>query len=62
MAGEPVLVSANAKSFQVYTNPSSSELLKIGPIARFTANRQDRNVYVWNFNSGRHSDVSIGLS
>jgi hypothetical protein len=61
MTSEPVLVTANGKSFQVHTNPSSSELLKIGPLVRFTANRKDRNVYVWNFNSGHHGDVSIAL-
>ena len=61
MAGEPVLVSANAKSFQVHTNPSSSELLKIGPLVRFTANNANKVIYVWNYYDGFHAHVSIGL-
>ena len=62
MAGEPVLVSANAKSFRVYTNPSLPELSEIGSLVRFTANTKDKNVYVWDFNSGHHGDVSIALN
>jgi hypothetical protein len=61
MDSESLLVSANAKSFQVYRNPSSSELLQISPIVRFTADNKAKNIYVWNFNSGHHADVSIGL-
>ena len=61
MAGEPVLVYANAKSFQVYTNPSFSKLLKIGPLVRFTANNANKVIYVWNYYDGFHAHVSIGL-
>jgi hypothetical protein len=61
MAGEPVLVSENAKSFRVYTNPSLPELSEIGSLVRFTANTKDKNIYVWEFNSGHHGDVSIAL-
>jgi hypothetical protein len=60
MSSEPVLVSANGK-FRVYTNPSLTKLLEIGPSVRFTADSKDTKVYVWDFNSGRHADVSIGL-
>ncbi len=61
MTSEPILVTANGKSFRVYTNPSLPELSEIGSLVRFTANNKDKNLYVWNFNSGRHGDVSIAL-
>ena len=61
MPNEPITVSNNQKSFQVYTNPTLSELLKIGPLVRFTADCKTKNVYVWEFNSGHHADVSIGF-
>ena len=37
MANEPLLISVADKPFYVYTNPSFSELLEIGPLLRFTA-------------------------
>jgi hypothetical protein len=58
---EPVVVSANGKTFKVWTNPSRSELPEIGPLVRFTADNKTKNIYVWEFNSGHHGDVSIGL-
>jgi hypothetical protein len=61
MSSEPALVSANGKSLQVYTNPSFSELSEIGSLVRFTADSRSKTVYVWDFNSGHHADVSIGL-
>ena len=61
MPNEPITVSNNQKYFQVFTNPSFSELLEIGPLVRFTADNKTKNVYVWDFNSGHHADVSIGL-
>jgi hypothetical protein len=30
-------------------------------VVRFAADNQSKNVYVWDFNSGNHADVSIGL-
>jgi len=57
----PVIVSANGKAFKVWTNPSRSELPEIGPLVRFTADNQIKKIYVWEFNSGHHGDVSIGL-
>ena len=58
---EPVVVSANGKTFKVWTNPCRSELPEIGPLVRFTADNQIKKIYVWEFNSGHHGDVSIGL-
>ena len=58
---EPVVVSVNGKTFKVWTNPSFSELPEIGPLVRFTADNKTKNIYVWEFNSGHHGDVSIGL-
>jgi hypothetical protein len=59
---EPVVIkSAKGTQFSVYTNPSSSELIQIGTLVRFTADRKKRNIYVWNFSEGHHLDVSIGL-
>ena len=57
----PVVVSVNGKTFKVWTNPSCSELPEIGPLVRFTADNQIKKIYVWEFNSGHHGDVSIGL-
>jgi hypothetical protein len=61
MPNEPITIFTNQKSFLVFTNPSFSELSKIGPLVRFTADNKTKNVYVWDFNSGHHADVSIGL-
>jgi hypothetical protein len=58
---EPILISFNDKSFHVFTNPSLSELSKIGPLVRFTANNGNKIIYVWNFYDGFHAQVSIGL-
>ena len=58
---EPVVVSPNGKTFIVWTNPSRSELPEIGPLVRFTADNRIKKIYVWEFNSGHHGDVSIGL-
>ncbi len=52
---------ANGKTFNVSTNPSFSELAEIGPLVRFTADNTKKNLYVWEFNSGHHADVSVGL-
>ena len=61
MSSEPVLVTDNGKSFRIYTNPSLPELSEIGSLVRFTADSKTKNLYVWNFNSGHHGDVSIAL-
>jgi hypothetical protein len=61
MPNEPITIFTNSKSFQVFTNPSFSELSEIGPLVRFAADNKTKNVYVWDFNSGHHADVSIGL-
>lgn len=61
MTNGPISICTDQKSFQVYTNPSFSELSEIGPLVRFTADNKTKNVYVWDFNSGNHADVSIGL-
>ncbi|MGO8880136.1 MAG: hypothetical protein ACLPVO_06605 [Desulfomonilaceae bacterium] len=58
---EPITICTNQTSFQVYTNPSFSELSRIGSLVRFTADNKTKNVYVWDFNLGHHGDVSIGL-
>jgi hypothetical protein len=59
---EPVVIkSAKGTQFSVYTNPSSSELMAMGTLVRFTADRKKRNIYVWNFSAGHHLDVSVGL-
>jgi hypothetical protein len=58
---DPVVVSANGRTFELWTNPSFSELPKIGPLVRFTADNKTRNVYVWDFSSGHHGNVSTGL-
>jgi len=58
---QPTVVSVNGKTFKVWTNPSCSELPEIGPLVRFTADNQIKKIYVWEFNSGHHGDVSIGL-
>jgi len=58
---QPTVVSVNGRTFKVWTNPSCSELSKIGPLLRFTADNKTKNIYVWEFNSGHHGDVSIGL-
>ena len=58
---QPTVVSVNGRTFKVWTNPSCSELPEIGPLVRFTANNQIKKIYVWEFNSGHHGDVSIGL-
>lgn len=61
MSSETFVHSAADKFFRVYTNPSFSELSEIGPLVRFTADNKAQKVYVWNFNSGHHADVSGGL-
>jgi hypothetical protein len=61
MPSEPNLAFGNGKFFKVWTNPSSQEFLKIGPLVRFTADNKTKNVYVWEFNAGHHADVSISL-
>jgi hypothetical protein len=61
MPSDPILISSSGRSFQVYTNPSFSELLEIGPLVRFTADNKAQKLYVWDFKSGHHADVSIGL-
>jgi hypothetical protein len=58
---QPTVVSVNGRTFKVWTNPSCSELSEIGPLVRFTADNKTQNIYVWEFNSGHHGDVSIGL-
>jgi hypothetical protein len=58
---QPTVVSVNGRTFKVWTNPSCSELPQIGPLVRFTADNKTKNIYVWEFNSGHHGDVSIGL-
>jgi hypothetical protein len=58
---EPIVVSANGKTFKFWTNPSVSELPAIAPLVRFTADNKHKNVYVWDFSAGHHADVSIGL-
>ncbi len=58
---DPVVVSANGRTFKLWTNPSLSDLPKIGPLVRFTADNKTRNVYVWDFSSGHHGNVSTGL-
>jgi hypothetical protein len=37
MTSEPLLITVTDKPFYVFTNPSFSELSKIGPLLRFTA-------------------------
>jgi hypothetical protein len=61
MGSEPILISSSGKPFRVFTNPSFSELSEIGPSVRFTADNKAQKVYVWDFNSGHHADVSGGL-
>jgi hypothetical protein len=61
MSNQPITILANQKSFKVWTNPSFPELSAISPLVRFTADNRRRNVYIWDFNSGHHGDVSIGL-
>lgn len=61
MTTEPILVSFTEKPFHVFTNPSFSELSKIGPLVRFIANNGNKVIYVWNFYDGFHTHVSIGL-
>ena len=61
MTTEPILISTTDKPFHVFTNPSFSELLGIGPLVRFTANNGNKVIYVWNFYEGFHAHVSIGL-
>ena len=61
MANEPLLVTITEKPFYVYTNPTFSELLEIGPLLRFTANNKNKVIYVWNYYHGFHADVSIRL-
>lgn len=58
---EPIVVRSNGKTFNVWTNPSFSELTEIGSLVRFTADNKTGNVYVWDFSSGHHGDVSVGL-
>ena len=58
---QPTVVSVNGRTFKVWTNPSFLELSEIGPLVRFTADNQIKKIYVWEFNSGHHGDVSIGL-
>ncbi|MGO8878317.1 MAG: hypothetical protein ACLPVO_11930 [Desulfomonilaceae bacterium] len=58
---EPIVVRSNGKTFNVWTNPSLSELTEMGSSVRFTADNKTRNVYVWEFNSGHHCNVSVGL-
>ncbi|MHB8204307.1 MAG: hypothetical protein ACYDHG_11480 [Desulfomonilaceae bacterium] len=58
---EPIRVRSNGKTFKVWTNPSHSELTQIGSLVRFTADNKTKNFYVWEFNSGRHGNVSVGL-
>ena len=54
-------VSSNGKFFEVWTNPSLSELSEIGEVVRFTADCRTCNLYVWNFSAGHHADVSSAL-
>jgi hypothetical protein len=61
LTSDPILVSANGRSARVYRNPSLAELLEIGFMVRFTAYNRTKTVYVWDFTSGHHADVSIGL-
>ena len=61
MPNEPITLFTNQKSFQVYTNPSFSELSEIGPLVRFTANNANKTVYVWNYYDGYHTHTSVGL-
>jgi len=37
MTSKPLLITVTDKPFYVFTNPSFSELSKIGPLLRFTA-------------------------
>ena len=62
MTSKPISVSANGKSFLLFTNPSFSELSRIGSLVGFTADNKAKNVYVWDFNWGHHGNVSIGLN
>jgi hypothetical protein len=61
MSSEKFVISSAGRSFQVYTNPSPTKLLEIGPLVRFTSDDKAQKLYVWDFNSGHHADVSIGL-
>jgi hypothetical protein len=61
MTTEPILVTVTEKPFYVYTNPSFSKLLEIGPLLRFTAYNKNKIIYVWNYYSGFHTHVSVGL-
>lgn len=61
MKTEPLLVTITEKPFYVYTNPTFSELSKIGPLIRFFANNGNKVVYAWNFYDGFHAQVSVGL-
>ena len=52
MPNEPITIFTNQKTFQVYTNPSFSELSEIGFLVRFTADTKTKNIYVWDFKLG----------
>ena len=61
MTNEPLIVTVTEKPFYVYTNPSFSELSRIAPLVRFTANNKNKIIYAWNYYDGFHTQVSVGL-
>ncbi len=57
----PVLVHINGKKFLVWTNPVPSDFSSMPERVRFTADRTTLSVYVWDYSSAMHTDMSMYL-
>jgi hypothetical protein len=53
--------NAMNEEFLIVVNPTMDDISILGPHIRFTADNRTRTVYAWQFSSGHHADVSIGL-
>lgn len=54
-------MSAKGNPLTVWLNPCSADLELNPEMIRFTADYDNRNIYVWGFALGYHSDVSVAL-
>lgn len=45
----------------MWLNPCSADLELMPEMIRFTADYDNRNIYIWGFALGYHSDVSVAL-
>lgn len=55
------IMSAKGKPLTVWLNPCMADLELMPELVRFTADYDNRNIYLWDFRLGYHSDVSVAL-